>query len=421
MELHELKEQKEIVILVGIERVDEEGVEESLTELGDLAKTAGAEVAGRVIQRREKVHPATYLGKGKLQELKEKIWELDATGIICDDELSPAQMNHLQEELDCKIMDRTLLILDIFARHAVSREGKIQVELAQLRYRAARLAGLGNSLSRLGGGIGTRGPGEKRLEMDRRRIRVRIHHLKQELEQVVRHRERIRDQRKKAARYTAALVGYTSVGKSALFRQLTGENVLVDPKLFATLDTCTRRMQNVGGQEILLTDTVGFIRKLPHHLIDAFRSTLEEARYADLIIHMADISNPQVEAQMHTVYETLRELGVKDQPVITLLNKIDAVEEQPVIRDFRADCTVAVSAKTGQGIEEFLHMIEGILRTRAICLEAVYPYQEAGKIQLIRRYGEIQEEAYQEDGIRIRAYIPAQLYESVRPLSDRQK
>lgn len=219
----------------------------------------------------------------------------------------------------------------------------------------------------------------------------------------------------------AAIVGYTNAGKSTLLNRLTGAGILAEDKLFATLDPTTRNLKLPGGQEILLTDTVGFIRKLPHHLIDAFRSTLEEARYADLIIHMADISNPQVEAQMHTVYETLRELGVKDQPVITLLNKIDAVEEQPVIRDFRADCTVAVSAKTGQGIEEFLHMIEGILRTRAICLEAVYPYQEAGKIQLIRRYGEIQEEAYQEDGIRIRAYIPAQLYESVRPLSDRQK
>ncbi len=410
MELHELKEQKEIVILVGIERVDEEGVEESLTELGDLAKTAGAEVAGRVIQRREKVHPATYLGKGKLQELKEKIWELDATGIICDDELSPAQMNHLQEELDCKIMDRTLLILDIFARHAVSREGKIQVELAQLRYRAARLAGLGNSLSRLGGGIGTRGPGEKRLEMDRRRIRVRIHHLKQELEQVVRHRERIRDQRKKAARYTAALVGYTSVGKSALFRQLTGENVLVDPKLFATLDTCTRRMQNVGGQEILLTDTVGFIRKLPHTLIEAFKSTLEEAVYADVLLHVVDASSSQAEIQMHVVYETLRELGAGEKPVITVLNKQDLLSEKRILRDFQAEYTILASAKTGEGIDKIQEALGEVLRSQKIYIERVYPYSQGGVLPLIRSRGELVSEEYLPEGIAVKAYVPKEIY-----------
>ena len=410
MELHELKEQKEIVILVGIERVDEEGVEESLTELGDLAKTAGAEVAGRVIQRREKVHPATYLGKGKLQELKEKIWELDATGIICDDELSPAQMNHLQEDLDCKIMDRTLLILDIFARHAVSREGKIQVELAQLRYRAARLAGLGNSLSRLGGGIGTRGPGEKRLEMDRRRIRVRIHHLKQELEQVVRHRERIRDQRKKAARYTAALVGYTSVGKSALFRQLTGENVLVDPKLFATLDTCTRRMQNVGGQEILLTDTVGFIRKLPHTLIEAFKSTLEEAVYADVLLHVVDASSSQAEIQMHVVYETLRELGAGEKPVITVLNKQDLLSEKRILRDFQAEYTILASAKTGEGIDKIQEALGEVLRSQKIYIERVYPYSQGGVLPLIRSRGELVSEEYLPEGIAVKAYVPKEIY-----------
>ena len=389
MELHELKEQKEIVILVGIERVDEEGVEESLTELGDLAKTAGAEVAGRVIQRREKVHPATYLGKGKLQELKEKIWELDATGIICDDELSPAQMNHLQEELDCKIMDRTLLILDIFARHAVSREGKIQVELAQLRYRAARLAGLGNSLSRLGGGIGTRGPGEKRLEMDRRRIR---------------------DQRKKAARYTAALVGYTSVGKSALFRQLTGENVLVDPKLFATLDTCTRRMQNVGGQEILLTDTVGFIRKLPHTLIEAFKSTLEEAVYADVLLHVVDASSSQAEIQMHVVYETLRELGAGEKPVITVLNKQDLLSEKRILRDFQAEYTILASAKTGEGIDKIQEALGEVLRSQKIYIERVYPYSQGGVLPLIRSRGELVSEEYLPEGIAVKAYVPKEIY-----------
>lgn len=417
----DLKKEEEKVILVGVSLPGQEDTGQLLDELAFLADTAGAREVGRVIQSRDQIHPATYVGMGKIMEIKDLLWETEASGIICDDELSPAQMKNLQDELEVKVMDRTLLILDIFAARAHTSEGKIQVELAQLKYRQTRLAGFGTALSRLGGGIGTRGPGEKKLETDRRLIRERIGQLNRELKAVQRHRQVTREQRMKSYLPVAAIVGYTNAGKSTLLNRLTGAGILAEDKLFATLDPTTRNLKLPGGQEILLTDTVGFIRKLPHHLIDAFRSTLEEARYADLIIHMADISNPQVEAQMHTVYETLRELGVKDQPVITLLNKIDAVEEQPVIRDFRADCTVAVSAKTGQGIEEFLHMIEGILRTRAICLEAVYPYQEAGKIQLIRRYGEIQEEAYQEDGIRIRAYIPAQLYESVRPLSDRQK
>lgn len=417
----DLKKEEEKVILVGVSLPGQEDTGQLLDELAFLADTAGAREVGRVIQSRDQIHPATYVGTGKIMEIKDLLWETEASGIICDDELSPAQMKNLQDELEVKVMDRTLLILDIFAARAHTSEGKIQVELAQLKYRQTRLAGFGTALSRLGGGIGTRGPGEKKLETDRRLIRERIGQLNRELKAVQRHRQVTREQRMKSYLPVAAIVGYTNAGKSTLLNRLTGAGILAEDKLFATLDPTTRNLKLPGGQEILLTDTVGFIRKLPHHLIDAFRSTLEEARYADLIIHMADISNPQVEAQMHTVYETLRELGVKDQPVITLLNKIDAVEEQPVIRDFRADCTVAVSAKTDQGIEEFLHMIEGILRTRAICLEAVYPYQEAGKIQLIRRYGEIQEEAYQEDGIRIRAYIPAQLYESVRPLSDRQK
>ena len=395
----DLKKEEEKVILVGVSLPGQEDTGQLLDELAFLADTAGAREVGRVIQSRDQIHPATYVGTGKIMEIKDLLWETEASGIICDDELSPAQMKNLQDELEVKVMDRTLLILDIFAARAHTSEGKIQVELAQLKYRQTRLAGFGTALSRLGGGIGTRGPGEKKLETDRRLIRERIGQLNRELKAVQRHRQVTREQRMKSYLPVAAIVGYTNAGKSTLLNRLTGAGILAEDKLFATLDPTTRNLKLPGGQEILLTDTVGFIRKLPHHLIDAFRST----------------------AQMHTVYETLRELGVKDQPVITLLNKIDAVEEQPVIRDFRADCTVAVSAKTGQGIEEFLHMIEGILRTRAICLEAVYPYQEAGKIQLIRRYGEIQEEAYQEDGIRIRAYIPAQLYESVRPLSDRQK
>lgn len=333
----EFEKIKEKVILVGVQQMTGDDTEESVAELGALADTAGAEVAGTVIQRRENIHPGTYIGKGKIEEVKSMLMETDATGIICDDELSPAQLNNLQQELDCKVMDRTLLILDIFAHHAVSREGKIQVELAQLKYRAARLTGLGNSLSRLGGGIGTRGPGEKKLEMDRRVIRTRIGHLKRELEEVIRHRELIRAQRKKSEQKVVALVGYTSVGKSAVFRRMTGADVLEDAKLFATLDTTTRGILLSGRQEILLTDTVGFIRKLPHHLVEAFRSTLEEVCCADILVHVADASSPQMETQMQVVYETLQELGAGDKPVITVFNKQDLLTERTGFRDFRAD------------------------------------------------------------------------------------
>lgn len=411
----ELAKEQEKVILVGVSLPGQEDTGQLLDELAFLADTAGAREVGRVIQSRDQIHPGTYVGTGKIMEIKDLLWETDASGIICDDELSPAQMKNLQDELEVKVLDRTLLILDIFAARARTSEGKIQVELAQLKYRQTRLAGFGTALSRLGGGIGTRGPGEKKLEMDRRLIRERIGQLNRELKAVQRHRQITREQRIESLLPVAAIVGYTNAGKSTLLNTLTGAGILAEDKLFATLDPTTRNLKLPAGQEILLTDTVGFIRKLPHHLIEAFRSTLEEARYADLIIHMADVANPQVEAQMHTVYETLRELGVEDKPVITVLNKRDLVEDLPVIRDFRADCTVALSAKTGEGLEEFLHMIEGVLRSREIHIEEIYPYRDGGKIQLIRRYGEIEEEAYQEEGIRIKAYLPARLYDKVRP------
>lgn len=337
MELYDLKQEEERFILVGIQLGDNELAEESLDELEALARTAGAAVAGRLIQNREAMHPQTYIGKGKIEELKDMIWEEDASGIICDDELSAVQLNHLQQELECKVIDRTLLILDIFAAHAVSGEGKIQVELAQLRYRSARLTGLGNSLSRLGGGIGTRGPGEKKLEMDRRLIRERISRLKRELKEVEQHRELIRTQRKRSNMKVAALVGYTSAGKSSMENALTDAGILEDAMLFSTLDTTTRVLELEGKQKILLTDTVGFIRKLPHHLIEAFKSTLEEARYADIIIHVVDASNPQMDTQMYVVYDTLRQLGVEGKPVITLFNKQDLLAEPGHFRDFQAD------------------------------------------------------------------------------------
>lgn len=413
MEFYEFNEVEERVILVGVQSMTGDDTEESVRELGELADTAGAQVVGAVIQHRENVHPGTYIGKGKIEEVRRLLWETDATGIICDDELSPAQLNNLQMELDCKVMDRTLLILDIFARHATSREGKLQVELAQLRYRAARLTGLGNSLSRLGGGIGTRGPGEKKLEMDRRVIRTRIGHLKRELDEVIRHRELIRSQRKKSEQKIAALVGYTSVGKSAIFRYLTGADVLEDAKLFATLDTTTRGIQLSGKQEVLLTDTVGFIRKLPHHLVEAFKSTLEEVCCADILIHVVDSSSEQMETQMHVVYETLRELGVKDKPVITVFNKQDLLAEKRNFRDFRADYCIAASAHTGQGMETIRTDIEKILRDQKIYIERLYPYDKAGLIQIIRKKGELLEEEYRGEGIFVRAYVPKSIYMSV--------
>ena len=414
-ELIEIKEVEERVILTAVSVADGDDTESSLDELEELVKTAGGVVAGRLIQNREKIHPGTYLGKGKIDELRELIWETDATGIVCDDELSPAQLKNLEDALETKVMDRTMVILDIFARHATTREGKLQVELAQLKYRAVRLVGLRNSLSRLGGGIGTRGPGETKLEIDRRRIHDRISQLKSELEQVQRHRELSRQQREKSHTLRAAIVGYTNAGKSTLLNRLTGAGILAEDKLFATLDPTTRNYRLPDGQEILLTDTVGFIRKLPHHLVEAFKSTLEEAKYCDIILHVVDSSNPQMDVQMYVVYDTLKQLGVEDKEFITLFNKIDQVEGDPVLRDMQADHQLKISAKTGEGLDQLTELLESILRSRKVYLEQVYPYSQAGKIQQIRKYGELLSEDYREDGIAVRAYVPAEIFAVVLP------
>lgn len=407
---YDVAKEKERVILVGVSTYENDDTERSLDELEELAATAGAVAVGRMIQNREAIHPGTYLGKGKIEELKDLIWELDATGIICDDELEPAQLGNLQDMLETKIMDRTLIILDIFAGRASTNEGKIQVELAQLKYRQSRLVGLGKSLSRLGGGIGTRGPGEKKLEMDRRLIKGRVAQLNRELKDVVRHREITREQRSKNHVPVVAIVGYTNAGKSTLLNKLTGASVLEEDQLFATLDPTTRSLQLPSKQEVLFTDTVGFIRKLPHHLIQAFRSTLEEAKYADIILHVVDVSNPQMEQQMHTVYETLQNLDIVDKPIITGFNKQDRLEAEEVVKDLRADKTVKISARTGMGLEELQITIEDILREQKIAIERVFSYQEAGKIQLIRKYGELLEEDYREEGIFVRGYVPQGIY-----------
>lgn len=405
------REIEERVILVGVQAGDNENVAESLDELAELAETAGAVTVGRIIQNREAIHPGTYIGKGKIEEVRALMLAMDATGVICDDELSPAQMNNLEHELECKVMDRTLLILDIFAKHATTSEGKIQVELAQLRYRAARLVGLRASLSRLGGGIGTRGPGEKKLETDRRLIRKRITALKEELSQVERHRELLRAGRSRGNIKTAAIVGYTNAGKSTLLNKLTGSEVLSEDKLFATLDPTTRVLNLEDGQQILLTDTVGFIRKLPHNLVEAFKSTLEEAKYADYIIHVVDASNPQAELQMEVVYETLKDLGVSGKKTITLLNKQDAPSVKQ-IQDFQADKTFKISARTGEGLAEVDRYLSRMLAEEQYYMERLFPYQEAGRIQVIREYGQLLSEEYTEEGIFVKARIPKELYRS---------
>lgn len=411
--MYEMEQIDERVILVGIDTGNEDAANRSLDELSELAKTAKAAVVGRLIQPRESAHPGTYIGKGKLTELKDLIWETDATGIICDDELTSAQLGNLEEELSCKIIDRTLLILDIFAARAVSGEGKIQVELAQLRYRASRLAGLGRSLSRLGGGIGTRGPGEKKLEMDRRLIRERISRLKKELKDVEKHRELIRTQRKQSGLKVAALVGYTSAGKSSIENVLTNAGILEDAMLFSTLDTTTRSLVLDNTQEILVTDTVGFIRKLPHHLVEAFKSTLEEAKYADIIIHVVDASNPQMDEQMHVVYDTLRQLGAADRPVITLFNKQDKLESAGSYRDFQAEYSIPASAKTGEGLAELKKALLEIVRREQIYVERLYDFSEASKIQLIRSRGQLLSEKYVPEGIEVKAYVPKDIYGKV--------
>jgi len=411
--IYDLEEQKERFILVGVALSDNDDAKESLDELKDLTETAGACEVGMVIQSREKIHPSTYIGKGKMEEVRQMITETGATGIICDDELSPAQMRNLEDALQTKVLDRTMLILDIFARRASTREGKLQVEMAQLKFAATRLVGLRNSLSRLGGGIGTRGPGEKKLETDRRLIKERMSQLKHELEELKKNRETARSLRNRSNIPIIAIVGYTNAGKSTLLNHLTNAGVLEEDKLFATLDPTTRSFTMDSGQQVLFTDTVGFIRKLPHHLIDAFRSTLEEAKYADIILHVVDSSNPNAYKQMHIVYETLAGLGIKDKPVITAFNKQDLVETDMALKDFKADYTVKISAKTGAGIDILLETIEKILTEQNMLIEEIIPYNEAGKLQIIRKYGRLLNEEYRDNGIYVKAYISKNKYHRI--------
>ena len=401
-------EQKEKFILVGVE-TGKDRMEESLAELNELLDTAGGETVGKIVQNLESINKATYVGKGKVKEIKELAEELQADGIVCDDELSPAQLSNLKDELDIKVLDRTLVILDIFAAHAKTSEGKLQVELAQLKYRSSRLTGLGKNLSRLGGGIGTRGPGESKLETDRRAIRERVSQLRSEIEKMEDVRDTLRKSRMSDGIPVIAIVGYTNAGKSTFLNKITDAGILAEDKLFATLDPTTRSLKIPDGEEVLFTDTVGFISKLPHNLVDAFKSTLEEAKYADLILHIADASNPEADEQMKVVYRTLEELKVTGKPIITFLNKQDKIEEEKIIKDLKADAVIKGSAKTGQGIDELLTKITEILREGKVFIDALLSYADSSKIAIIRKKGQLLAEEYEGNGIRIKAYVPKAL------------
>lgn len=402
----------EKVILVAVCERDEVETADSIAELAELCATAGAEVVGQVVQNLERRNPGTYVGSGKVGEIAQLLEATNATGIVCDDELTPAQMRNLADALDTKVMDRTLIILDIFAARAGTAEGKIQVELAQLRYEMTRLTGFGKNMSRVGGtaaggggAIGTRGPGEKKLEMDKRLIAGRISQLKKELSDVVAHRELTRAKRQRNGVPVAAIVGYTNAGKSSFLNKMTDAKILEMDALFATLDPTTRELLLDNDQKILLTDTVGFIRKLPHHLIDAFKSTLEEAKYADYIIHVVDVSNPQMDRQMEIVYETLDHLGVTDKPILTIFNKVDKVADQHDYHDLRANYTVHTSVKSGLGLDKVKEILTTMLRGGKTYIEELVPYTEAGRIARIREQGQLISEEYREDGIFIKAYV----------------
>lgn len=413
-QLHSTKEITEKLILVGIDTDKNEcDINTCLDELSQLVQTAGAEEAGRLIQRREHINPGFYLGTGKLDELKSLINETGATGVVCDDELSPAQLKNMEEVLECKVMDRTMVILDIFAARAMSREGKIQVELAQLKYRLTRLTGLGASLSRLGGGIGTRGPGEKKLEVDRRYIKDRISELKDSLEEIRTHRSLLRTQRKKKGTPVVSLVGYTNAGKSTILNGITQAGVLEEDKLFATLDTTTRLAELPNGSQILLTDTVGFIQKLSHHLVEAFKATLEELQYADILIHVVDASDPSVAEHMQVVYDTLKGLGCEGKPVITVFNKMDKAHDAVLPDDKMCRESINICAKNNDDLEKLLEKTEVVLKSFRHREKILIPYTKGNMLNLIYGKCQIISEEHTEDGTIIEAYINDELHEKL--------
>ncbi|MCR4869647.1 MAG: GTPase HflX [Lachnospiraceae bacterium] len=397
-----------VVVSTGQDAVDPA---RSLEELADLVDTAGGELVYSVIQNMSSPSSATYVGSGKVEELRLLIDANEADGIVCDDELAPAQMANLERALQTKVLDRTMVILDIFAAHATTKEGKIQVEMAQLAYRSSRLAGsFGTSMSRLGGGIGTRGPGETKLETDRRAIRNRMSRLRAQIKDMEKNRQITRKARQRNMLPTVAIVGYTNAGKSTLLNKLTGSEVLEEDQLFATLDPTTRALVMEEGQKVLLTDTVGFIHKLPHHLIDAFRSTLEEARYADIILHVVDAADPDLDMHMDVVYQTLQQLEITGKPVITVFNKQDLVPADAIRPlDRRADVTVRLSAARGFGIPDLLQAIQTILKDFRKEIAQVIPYSQGALLARIHEQGQVIKEEYRPEGVYIEANIPKNL------------
>lgn len=391
-------------ILIGAD-TGEYDAESSMDELAELAQTAGAEELARVIQKREAYEAATVIGEGKLAEVKELCGSLGAELLIFDCELTASQIRNVEDETDVRVIDRTMLILDIFAGRAVSREGKLQVELAQLKYRLPRLMGIGASLSRLGGGIGTRGPGETQLETDRRHIRRRIDKLSAELRELEERRGFTRNRRKKDSVQVGAIVGYTNAGKSTLLNLLTGAGVLAEDKLFATLDPTARSIELPDGRSLLLIDTVGLIRRLPHHLVEAFKSTLEEAASADIIIHVCDAADPEAAEKADVTLRTLADLGAAEIPVVTVLNKCDLLTEH-IPED---SATVKISAKNNQGIDRLLQVIAANLPETAKRMKLLLPYDKAGYTAKLRENGKVFSEEYTENGVLVDALVDQML------------
>ena len=382
-----------------------EAAETSLDELSLLTDTAGAEPVDAVLQRRDRPDPATYVGSGKAQELRDLADGLDVDVVVFDDELSPGQQRNLEQLLHRDVVDRTALILDIFAQHATSQEGMIQVELAQLRYRLPRLRGRGHELSQQAGGIGTRGPGETQLEVDRRRIQRRMKKLESDLERLARTRDTQRKARRRSRIPRIALVGYTNAGKSTLLNQMADATVLVEDRLFSTLDPTTRRLQLPGGESVLASDTVGFVRRLPHQLVEAFRSTLEEVNEADLLIHLVDATAPDAETQIDAVHDVLHEIGAGEIPELLVVNKIDAAGAERVRELSDVNGSVAISARTGEGIDKLLDAIGERLRALAVVTELVIPYSRGDVLAALHREGEVLVEVHAEEGTRVRARL----------------
>ncbi len=396
-------------------------VERSLDELETLVRAAGADVVGRAAQRRTRPDPATYVGKGKVDEL---LAEKRASGfdlVVADDELTPAQQKHLEERLDVRVIDRSAVILDIFAKHAQSHEGRLQVELAQLEYRLPRLAGIGRELSRLGGGINTRGPGETKLESDRQVIRKRITDIKRRLQDVRAHRARSRRGRDEEGLFLASLVGYTNAGKSTLLNVLTGASVFVADQPFATLDPTTRRLELGGGTVILLSDTVGFIQKLPPALVAAFRATLEELREADLLVHVADLASPELHAQMRAVDAVLKDLGLADRPPLVVLNKVDRFADDRARAALAEEFPPAlvISARTGEGLEALRDSLRRAASARWRRVRVTIPYGKGALVQRVRERGALLRTEYGEAGITLEANVPPELAAELRGRSAR--